>query len=141
METKILAMDEIVKTFPAEQVRLLKVETEQQTLEERVEPRISLVEVKLEDIEATVTELSNNYRNDATNNVANNIDLDERIKEQEREVASMKVSLADLKSQTETLEGNNEKLISESQISALRNKLIELIATPIRRYHKYSCKK
>ena len=125
METKILTMDEIVKNFPADQVRLLKVETEQRTLEERVEPRISSVEGKLEDIEAAVTELSNNYRNDQTNNVANNIDLDEHIKEQVREVASIKVDLADLESQTEILKGNNENFISESQISALRSKLTE----------------
>ena len=125
IETKILAMDEIVKAFPADQVRQLKVETEQRTLEGRVEPRISSVEGTLEDIEAAVTELSNKYRNDQANNMANNIDLDGRIKEQVREVDSIKVSLADLKSQTEILNGNNENVISESQISALRSKLTE----------------
>ena len=43
IEIKILAIEELVKELPADRVRLLKVETDQGTLEERNAQRVSTV--------------------------------------------------------------------------------------------------
>ena len=118
-------MEELVKELPADQVRLLKVETDQGTLEERIVQRITTVEGNINEIETSITELSNKYRNEQENTIANNNDLDRRIGEQARRVDEMKIGLADLRSHTETLNGNNEDIISQTQIMGLRNKLTE----------------
>ena len=114
-----------MKELPTDRVRLLKVETDQGTLEERNTQRESTVEGKIDEIETSITALKNDNRNEKGNNIASNNDLDRRIKEQTRSVEEIKTSLADLRSNLEALNGNNENIISETQLTGLRRKLIE----------------
>ena len=125
IEIKILAIEELVKELPTDRVRLLKVETDQGTLEERNTQRESTVEGKIDEIETSITTLKNENRNEKGNNIASNNDLDRRIKEQTRSVEEIKTSLVDLRSNIEALNGNNENIISQTQLTGLRRKLTE----------------
>ena len=125
IEIKILAIEELVKELPTDRVRLLKVETDQGTLEERNAQRVSTVEGNIDEIETSITALKNENRNEKGNNIASNNDLDRRIKEQTRSVEEIKTSLADLRSNIEALNGNNENIISQTQLTGLRRKLTE----------------
>ena len=125
IEGKVLAMDEILKTFSAEKVRLLKVESEQESLEGRIKPRITSIEDKLEDLERIVTEIGNDQNNEYGNNVESNVGFNERIRSQGQEIVSMKGSLASLKVQIDKLKEKDNHFISEIQLSAFRSKVSE----------------
>ena len=75
IEIKILAIEELVKELPSDRVRLLKVETDQGTLEERNAQRVSTVEGNIDEIETSITALKNDNRNEKGNNIASNTQL------------------------------------------------------------------